>query len=219
MATIAEFTVPADEFPLGTIFAERPNVTVELDRLIPTNHAILPYFWVYGAELDDVEAEFSSHPGVTTITLVDSVDGEYLLRVEWASDYHGILTVLAETQTALVSVVGTNTEWTFEIRGDDREDVSELMTIFRNHDISAELRTVHDLNSVTETDYQLTDAQREAVLLAHERGYFESPREVKMEMLADELDITRQAFAERLRRGLDHLVANTLAQDDDRTGS
>jgi len=35
MATEATFTVPSDQFPLGTVFTQLPNVTVTLERLIP----------------------------------------------------------------------------------------------------------------------------------------------------------------------------------------
>jgi len=52
----------------------------------------------------------------------------------------------------------------------------------------------------------LTDPQREALVLAYERGYFNSPREVTMEELGAELGITQQAVASRLRRGIDQIL-------------
>jgi len=36
MATVMELASPADEFPLGTVFGNLPEVTVELERIIPT---------------------------------------------------------------------------------------------------------------------------------------------------------------------------------------
>lgn len=45
MATIATFTIPTEPFPLGNVFTAHPGVTVELERVIPTNKAIIPYFW------------------------------------------------------------------------------------------------------------------------------------------------------------------------------
>jgi hypothetical protein len=35
MATEATFTVPSDQFPLGTVFDQLPGVTIELERIIP----------------------------------------------------------------------------------------------------------------------------------------------------------------------------------------
>jgi predicted DNA binding protein len=48
------------------------------------------------------------------------------------------------------------------------------------------------------------------VLLAYERGYFDSPRQITQAELAAELDITRQSVSSRLQRGLRRLVGNTM---------
>lgn len=50
MATIAAFTIPTESFPLGDVFEDHPDVTVELERVIPTNKAIIPYLWVRNIE-------------------------------------------------------------------------------------------------------------------------------------------------------------------------
>lgn len=81
MATEATFTVPSDQFPLGTVFKRLPGVAVELERIIPARDVVIPYFWVRGTEVDDIESAFTKHPGVEEILLVDSVEDEYLLRV------------------------------------------------------------------------------------------------------------------------------------------
>lgn len=77
MATEATFTVPSDQFPLGTVFEQLPGVTVELERIIPAREVVIPYFWVRGTVVEDIEAAFSTHPAVDRIRLVDSVADEY----------------------------------------------------------------------------------------------------------------------------------------------
>ena len=212
MATEATFTVPSEEFPLGTVFHRLPNVTVELERLIPARDVVIPYFWVRGTEVDDIEGAFSEHPGVTAIRLVDSVEDEYLLRVEWALDYDDVLTILAETAVPLIEATGTNRQWTFEIRGDDRDDIAAFQRRCRELDIPITLTALHALTPVgTETEAVLTDTQREALVLAYERGYFESPREVTLEALGEELGISQQAFGSRLRGGIKHVLGSTLS--------
>ena len=64
MATEATFTVPSDQFPLGTVFDELPDVTVELERIVPARDVVIPYFWVRGTTVADVESAFAEHPGV-----------------------------------------------------------------------------------------------------------------------------------------------------------
>jgi len=76
MATEATFTIPADQFPLGTLFKQLPGVTVELERIIPAQDVVIPYFWVRGTVVEDIEKAFHDHPGVKKIRLIDSVADE-----------------------------------------------------------------------------------------------------------------------------------------------
>ncbi|ELZ12721.1 DNA binding protein [Halovivax asiaticus JCM 14624] len=46
----------------------------------------------------------------------------------------------------------------------------------------------------------LSPRQREALTIAHERGYYERPREVTAEAIGEDLDVTRRTAAEHLRR-------------------
>ncbi|WP_232686707.1 helix-turn-helix domain-containing protein [Halobacterium zhouii] len=211
MSTVMEFTSPADEFPLGTVFENLPSVTVELERLIPHETLVIPYFWVRGAEAEDIEAAFEAHAGVVNLELIDSVDDEYLMRAEWEGEYYGILTALAESNISVLSGVGTKDGWNFEVRAEDRSAVSEFRTDCQAHGIPIEITGVHQLLAVHGDDYELTDTQREALVLAYERGYFDSPREASLEDVAAELGITQQSLSSRLRRGHRRLIAETLA--------
>lgn len=212
MATEATFTVPSDQFPLGTVFAQLPNVTVELERIVPSRGVVIPYFWVRGTEVTDIESEFTEHPGVKEIQTVDSVEDEYLLRVEWAHDYDDVLTVLTETEVPLITATGTNQQWTFEIRGDDRSDIADFQRRCRELDIPITLTELHALTQVeTATEAALTDTQQEALELAYERGYFESPRQVTLAELGEELGISQQAVGSRLRGGIKHILGSTLS--------
>ncbi|NGM67672.1 bacterio-opsin activator [Natronolimnobius sp. AArcel1] len=212
MATEASFTVPSDEFPLGTVFEQLPDVSVELERIIPARDVVIPYFWVRGTEVDDIEGAFSEHPGVTGIQFIDSVKDDHLLRVEWAVDYDDVLTTLTETEIALIEAVGTDKEWTFDIRGDSRDDIAGFQSRCREVGIPITLTKLHALTPIeTATEEALTATQQEALVLAYERGYFESPRETTMEEIGDELGITQQAVASRLRRGINYILGNTLS--------
>ncbi|EMA40546.1 helix-turn-helix domain-containing protein [Halobiforma nitratireducens] len=216
MATEATFTVPSDQFPLGTVFAQLPDVTVELERLIPSRDVVIPYFWVRGTEVEDVEGAFSDHSGLKQIQLVDSVEDEYLLRVEWSLEYDDVLSVLTETEIPLIKATGTNQQWTFDIRGDTRSDIATVHSRCREVGIPITLTELHALTPVeTETEAALTETQQDALVLAYERGYFESPREVTMEELGDELGISQQAVGSRLRRGMKHILGSTLPPTED----
>jgi len=213
MATEATFTIPSDQFPLGSVFKRLPAVTVELERIIPSQDVAIPYFWVRGTEVDDIESAFLDHPGIERIQLVDSVADEYLLRVEWTLEYEGVLSTLMATGVPLIEAVGTSQQWTFDVRGDDHQDIASFQERCRELDIPITLTELHALTPTdSETAPSLTDAQVEALVLAYERGYFNTPRDVTMEELGEELDISQQAVASRIRRGVDSIVGSALVE-------
>ncbi|WP_299233000.1 helix-turn-helix domain-containing protein [Natronomonas sp.] len=210
MATVMEFSSPAEEFPLGTVFENVPGVTVELERLVPQETLLIPYFWVRGASVEDIEAVFETHAGVVNIELIDSVEDEYLLRAEWHSEYFGILDALAAANVTVLSGIGTVEGWHFEVRGDDHETISEFRTSCQDHDIPIEITAVHALLPIQDDNYELTNAQREALVLAYEHGYFDSPRESSLQEIAAELGITQQSLSSRLRRGHRRLIGGAV---------
>lgn len=209
MATIAEFTVDPGVFPLDTVFEDLPGVQVELERVVPTEESVIPYFWVEGTDAGDIVCHFSEHPGVRDIQAVDRFDSQHLLRCEWVADYAGILAGLTETNVALLAGVGTIDGWRFEVRSETREAISEFQQYCTDQDIPIRVTTVHALGPM-DTDLQITEAQQEALLVAYDQGYYDSPREATLSDLGDELGISQQAVGDRLRRGVRRLIADVL---------
>ncbi len=210
MATVMEFTSSAEEFPLGSVFENLPGVTVELERLIPHETLIIPYFWVRGAEAEDIEAAFEPHVGVTDIGLVDSVEDEHLMRAEWKQEYFGILSALAKATVVVLSGIGTKDEWRFEVRAENRDAIAAFREYCQENDIAIEITAVHAMLPIQGEGYELTETQREALVLAYERGYFDTPREASLEEIAADLGITQQSLSSRLRRGHRRLIGATL---------
>jgi len=211
MATVAEFTLDSHEFPLGTVFAELPDVTVQLERLVPDASGVVPYFWVRGTETDAIVEQFPAHPGVEDIQLVDSVNDEYLLRCQWVPEHDSVLDALVSPDVVLLSAVGTGEKWTFEMRGESRGAIANFRNYCQEHGIPVtltELRAVQPLDA----RHELTEKQREALILAFERGYFNSPRETTLQEVADELGITQQSLSSRLRRGNRRLIEKGLIE-------
>ena len=212
VVTEMEFEVPVTEFPLGSIFENLPEVTVELERLVPHETRMLPYFWVRGMETSDIEAAFESHAGVTDIRVVDSVEDEYLMRAEWVRGYDGLLTALSEASLTVLSGVGTADGWRFEVRGDTQDAIAAFRTYQQEQDSTIDITLIRALLPIQGDSYELTETQREALVRAYERGYFNTPRESSLEKIADELGITQQSLSSRLRRGHRRLISETLTK-------
>lgn len=211
MAIEASFTTTEGEFPLAAVFVDLPGAQIELDRVVPTNDAIVPYFWVADAGVTEIDMSEIEHPGINDIRVIDTADDDAFIRIDWDFEYESILTAIIETDATLISAIGKQEQWTFEIRGDDQQAVADFRSYCHEHDIPVELSQLHALSALRSgREYDLTESQREALTLAYARGYYDSPRQVPQQEIADELGITRQAVASRLQRGTRRLIASTV---------
>ena len=211
MAIDASFTVERAEFPLSSVFDQLPDATIELDRVVPTSDAVIPYFWIYADDTADLTADLSDETGIDAIKVIDEVEKQMFIRIDWNLDHESVLTALVDTDVTLLSGRGDAEGWTFEVRATEQREISKFQTYCGDRDIPIELNELHAIASIgLDREYDLTEGQREALILGYSRGYFDSPRDATQQDLADELDITRQAVSSRLQRGTRRLVASTL---------
>ncbi|WP_435159528.1 helix-turn-helix domain-containing protein [Haladaptatus sp. DFWS20] len=211
MTTIINLTVPPDEFPLGSIFESFSGVDIELERVIPTNHALVPYFWVWGVDTDAIADAFEGEPAIRAIELVDTVKDGGLFRSEWNTDVEGVLKGITQTRLVLLSATGSEERWEFEFRTQDHEGMTEFQNYCADNEIPITITRVYTIAEMqVGTQYRLTPPQEEALVTAFDAGYFDKPRESTLGEIARNLGITRQALSERLRRGHRNLIANTL---------
>ena len=109
----------------------------------------------------------------------------------------------------------------FWVRGTDGDDTEEAFldhpgvqnihyvdSVEDQYPLRVERRLEYDgvLSTLMETKVPLI----EAVGTTEQRGYFNSPRDVTMAELGDELGISQQAVASRLRRGSSSTLSSTL---------
>lgn len=212
MAIVAEFRVAAGAFPLGAIFQRYPEAAVELERVVPTQARVIPYFWVRGVAAEDVEAAFDGHPGAAEVRLVDRVGDEQLLRVTWDPEEDGVLSAIAGTEVTLLSATGNSEEWRFEVRAEASEPIGSFQERCREAGVPIRLTGLHDLSHAQDRTLDLTEAQREALILALERGYYDDPRQATLAEIAEELDITGQSLGSRLQRGTRRLIQQVLVE-------
>ena len=216
MVVYAEYELPADGFRIGRAFAKLPGVEVELERVVPTGDAVIPFIWVRGADPNDVVRITREERAVEHIrVLCREAVGSTQYRVVWNRTFRDAVVAVAEADLTLLSGTGTADVWRFEFRAPDKRPLAAFREHLRANDIPMSLTRVHEVDAPRGAgDDRLTDAQLTALRLAFDRGYFDEPRESSLEDLAAELEITRQAFSGRLRRGLDTILEERLRRTD-----
>ncbi|WP_231182864.1 hypothetical protein [Haladaptatus sp. DYF46] len=57
MSIITEFTIDSNEFVFGASMAKIPDTTIELERIVPTSDAVMPFFWVESDDFPRFESQ------------------------------------------------------------------------------------------------------------------------------------------------------------------
>lgn len=211
MGVIAEFVTPASTFAAGRALERREDQWVELERLVPTDEEMIPFIWVWGGDHDAYEERLESEPGVELDGPIAETGTGALYRVHWRNAMSEVIGGLFDHEFTLLSGKATTDGWRFEVRFPDSAAASAFQTYLTENDIPHDLTRVHGLTNLLRSDTEgLTDGQREALVVAHQGGYFEQPRRMTTDELAEALDVAPSSASGRLRRGLHRLVDHTL---------
>lgn len=214
MTLIADFYLetPVLRTALGAV--PEMDVSIEQQTLRDSKPFALA-LWASGDDFEAFESALADDPTVDDATVLADVDDQRLYQVELTESGEELMTyhAWADLDAVFVSSERVNDGWRVRIRFPDRERLSEYVQDCEAKGLSLDLRQLYDA-SVRETGaLGLTDRQRETLRTAAEMGYFEVPREVELEDIAEVLDVSRQAISERLRRAMGTLVRATVLRD------
>jgi predicted DNA binding protein len=218
MSLIAHVSVPAEDVLVGDLFTSSEEFTIDLVEMVPTGEGHVPYVRVTADEgtLRSFERTVRADGRVAFLRTVDETDGSVLYRIEWAGLPDGFLESCITDEMIVEDATGTADTWRFRILVPDHAALTSFHRRCLDAGIPVTLRRVYHREDADDRfDWGTTPAQREAIMLAHSRGYFSVPRETTLSELAAELGISHQAASGRLRRGLESLVGNTLMLDVD----
>jgi hypothetical protein len=213
MTVIAEFTIDSSEFILGQVLARDEDTHIEMERVVPASGRVMPYIWVHGGELEEFEASVRSSDYIKNLTALDVLEDAALYRVEWDETVKSLIYGMAETNATILEATG-NDRWVFRIRFDDHSGLTDFHNFCTEQNISFQLDRVYTLSEDQRgaTNYGLTEAQRAAVVMAVEDGYFDVPRGTTLTDLGEKLHISEQSVSENLRRGAAKVLRKSLLE-------
>lgn len=212
MSLVAEFVLPTETFVLGDALEKKEVDSIEFACNIPTRIGVMPYFWVWGTSFEGLEETIQQENSIETIELVDILENSRLYRAEWATAVQDFLDAVRESNGLLKTAVGEE-QWEFEIVFEEQDDLATFSERCSEFGLDFELRRVYSLTEPVESNYGLTPAQRETLVVAEQGGYFNQPRDMTMEEFAEEMELSPAAVSGRLRRGLSNLIQRTILSD------
>jgi len=216
MSLIAEFSLRSSDLVLSAALDAAPDVTVELDTQMASGMGAPTFvFWAFGGDVEALEAGLDRDPSVRSTTCVERRDGKRLYRTRLDDDeVLSVYPVYQRLGAAPMDATGTADGWQRRVRFPDRDAVVEMRQFCTDNDVSFRLHRLYTpSDSEVVDEFGLSSEQRRALVAAERAGYFDVPRQISLDELGDELDVSGQSASERLRRGVSELVTHTVLSD------
>jgi predicted DNA binding protein len=211
MSVIVELSVSGEDFGLGQVLEVVSGIAIELESMVPMGETAIPFFWVHNSHRDTFTANLAEQDLITEISEIDTLESKTLYALEWDGETDKLFQGIQQQGAQVLSATGTPREWEFELRFPDHEALSDFQRYCNQAQIALNVARIYN---PTRPDsgpwFGLTPVQRETLLLAIERGYYEIPRQCTTLELGEELGVSDQAITERLRRAIVTLVSNTV---------
>lgn len=223
MSVILEFSVDSEQFTLGQVLSQPPAMRFELERIVPTGNTVMPFLWVTGEDFEAFEENVAAHSAIEDIVAVTRVEDSVLYRLAWQGGEDDLIQGITEAEGTVLEAFGDG-GWKFRLRLLDHDRLSAFYNYCTERGISLHIDRTYTLTERTESVHRfgLSQEQREALLLGLREGYFDTPSDVSLSELADDLGISQQAMSDRIRRGTEQVLRETLlssATDFDESGS
>lgn len=211
MTVITDISVPTNQFALGRLLDDYPEITIELERLVPLHDGIIPLFWVDGATLADLTVTIEKDPLSEEVRHLTEMNGRHLFEVKWSPEVDALVDPLIESGAEVLRAEGTVDRWEFRLQFRNRAQLATFRELCQDNEVDMHLNAFYNpAVPVKKTDDGLTDEQYDIIDTAYQQGYWEIPREITLDELAALIGISSNAASQRLRRGLTMLVGEAL---------
>lgn len=211
VTVLGEFIVPDEAFPLAETREVLPTSSISVVRVTISPELLSPYLWVSAVDFEEFETVAGADRSVEDVQLLDEFDDVALYRVAWDDSIEGLARAFADADRSILTTYTTESGWYLRVQFPDRDALGAFREDLDDEGIPFRVLTlVTTEQAPTGLPYGLTEKQTEALLVAWERGYFEVPRATTLDDVAAAIGISQQALSDRLRRGYDALLRNTL---------
>ncbi|MFC7202156.1 helix-turn-helix domain-containing protein [Haloferax namakaokahaiae] len=211
MIPIVDITVRADDFELGRLLEELPQIHVELERIVPLQDSIIPLFWTSNGKRNEVISILEQSPLTEEVRYLTEDGKRQLFEVRWSADVNGLIQSMVETNARLLEGESIGEGWDFRLQFPSHDELKRFRDSCTEKEIPIILRRIYNPHFPTEGN-AMTAEQHEAILTAYERGYFDVPRGTSLSELAGVYGISDSAYSQRLRRGISSLIYSTMVK-------
>ncbi|ELY61133.1 bacterio-opsin activator domain-containing protein [Natronolimnohabitans innermongolicus] len=201
-----EFTV-RDPAVFYTQLTEELDCRCEFERAVPTeNGRIITYDTITGTEPESVLELAENAPTIEQARVVSEGEDSFILQ---SVTSHSLVQSALEAGTTVRSAVAEDGAGTIVIEAPQTADVRQIVASFERafpaFDLTAKRERERSVMTAPEfrdsVAEQLTEKQRTALEAAYLTGYYDWPRKITAEELADSMEISSATLHQHLRKG------------------
>ena len=211
MVLIVDGTLSSDQFVLAETFRTHPELSIRIGKIVANGEkTVMPLCWARNVPVNQLLDTLEADSTVVDVELISEEEKEALYRMEWKDEIQFIIQVLTNSKATILDTIGTGDGWRFRALFPDRDSLAKTDEFCDTHGISVQITSLRSVDSDFANRYGLTGDQRDALVEAFKCGHFSVPREATLQECTEEVGISHQALSERLRRGTEALVEETL---------
>jgi predicted DNA binding protein len=163
----------------------------------------------------ELEQALDADATVANYELVDWTDGQGIYYIEHTPETKFISTQVTAVNGFLVQAETSSKGWLVRVVLPNRSALNDIWEFADENDIALDIIELYENKDASgEKSFGLTDEQLTALKIAYERGYFDEPRDISLNEMAAEIELSSTAMSGRLRRGIRNLIAATLIDDE-----
>ncbi|WP_254529065.1 helix-turn-helix domain-containing protein [Natrinema gelatinilyticum] len=210
MGFIAEIHLVHDELPLAATIERQSSVTLRYEYEMTTDDRRIQFVSAFDDEYGALEETLASDPTVSELDCIATFENRAIYRIVVDTDLQIVPAQCAEYGLFVFTVTSANGGWVIRAHLPGRDALTAFRKWCRDREISFRVNQLYDSSVSDDRAYFLTERQHEILTVAYYAGYFEVPRDVTQDALAERLDISDSAVSQRLRRAISELITATL---------
>ncbi|MFT4889402.1 MAG: hypothetical protein ACI9YT_000311 [Halobacteriales archaeon] len=218
MALIAELHLHGDMILFEETFDRAPNAECTFEdvhyvtRENDATHYVF-FWWVTAADFVAFEEALEADPTVNAHRVLTELDDRRLFRVRTRSLRPDQPLVFPEFREHDISAIESKRDVEglhLKARFPDRDALESFVERVGDIARHVDAKRLYTDGGTSLVESMLTRKQRDALTVAFDRGYFDSPSRVTLAELAADRDVTPQTVSDHIRAGVKKLVENAV---------
>ncbi|WP_435361962.1 helix-turn-helix domain-containing protein [Haloarchaeobius sp. DFWS5] len=212
MSSIVTVEVPAAEFALSETLERLEDARFDIERVVSQDaQTVSPYIWAHATVgLEELEAALEADSSVENVKRLEQTEDACLYRMHFVKDANLVQYMITEEAATILNAECRDGKWSMRIMFPEHEGITRTSDFCADSGLDFEIQSIYEMTAQRKGRYGLTESQYETLTAACENGYYDVPREVNLEELAAQFDVSHQALSERIRRAHKALVEEAL---------